>query len=579
MSARIGEILLKQGLLTPDQLQTALNRQKAHSGRLGSILIELGYVPDHDIATALAKQHGVPSVDLAHFHIDPNVIGLIPVDKAIGHEVLPLQKVGMTLTVAITDPTNVLALDEIKFMTGYRVEPLVAPEFCIRQAIEQHYGTEGAIALKRVYDELAAEGEYQLDLSEEKGDVDLNELQKSSSEAPIIKFVNIILAEAIRRGASDIHIEPYDKDFRVRYRIDGVLYKVMNPPLKFRDALISRIKIMANLDISQRRLPQDGRMKIRINQNGFRKEIDFRVSSLPTLFGEKIVLRILDRAKLPLELDQLGFEPEPLKKFQRAIQMPYGMVLVTGPTGSGKTSTLYTCLYELNTPEVNIMTAEDPVEFNFAGVNQVQINEELGLTFASALRSFLRQDPNIILVGEIRDLDTVEIAVKAAMTGHLVLSTVHTNDAPATINRLLNMGLKRFLVATSVHLVCAQRLVRKICSECKERADTPIETFIEIGFPPSVAADVVTYYGEGCPKCNGTGYKGRIGLFEVMEISSEIQDMILTGANSNEIRSKATEQGMITLRESGLEKIRAGITSIDEVLKETTTIGGNVFKI
>lgn len=563
-------MLVKKGLLNLDQLNAALKYQRDHGGRLGSIMIQLGYVSDDAIATALSQQYGVPSVNLAHCEISPDVIKLVPIETAIRYQVLPLKKVGTSLTVATTDPTNVLAFDEIKFMTGYTVEPVVAAEGSIREAIEKFYGTEQTLELQKVYDQLAAEGEYELDMAAAQSeDLDLTALQKASSEAPIIKLVNIVLAQAIQKGASDIHLEPYEREFRVRYRIDGVLYNSMSPPLKFRDAMISRLKIMSNLDISERRLPQDGRIKIRVNHNGRKKEIDFRVSSLPTLFGEKVVLRILDREKLPLDLTLLGFEPESLKRFEKAIYKPWGMVLVTGPTGSGKTSTLYTCINKLNTQDVNIMTAEDPVEFNFPGINQVQTKEQVGLTFAAALRAFLRQDPNIILVGEVRDLETAEIAVKAALTGHLVLSTIHTNDAPSTINRLLNMGVEPFLVTTSVHMICAQRLVRKICADCKERVDTPVKALIDIGFPPAIAKNVITYRGAGCGKCNDTGYKGRIGLYEVMEITSTIQEMILKGANVNQIRESAKEEGMITLRESGLEKIRTGVTTIDEVLRET----------
>jgi len=460
-------------------------------------------------------------------------------------------------------------LDEIKFRTGYHVEPVVATQSAIKEAIEKHYGTEQTLALKKVYDELTAEGEYELSLAAEETEMDLAELQKSSSEAPIIRLVNLILADAIRKGASDIHIEPFEREMRVRYRIDGVLFQMMTPPNKFRDALTSRIKILARLDIAERRIPQDGRIKIRINDNGKRKEIDFRVSTLPTLFGEKIVLRILDKAKLPLDLTMLGFEPESLAKFEWAVKQPYGMILVTGPTGSGKTSSLYTVLNKLNTEQVNIMTAEDPVEYNFMGINQVQTKEQIGLTFAAALRAFLRQDPNIIMVGEIRDLETAEIAVKAALTGHLVLSTLHTNDAPSSIDRLLNMGIEPFLVSTSVNLICAQRLVRRICKECKQAVDTPREALVELGFPANIAKDLVIYQGAGCSKCNDSGYKGRIGLFEVMQVTPAIQDLILKGGRGAVIREKAREEGMITLRESGLEKIRSGLTTIEEVLRET----------
>ncbi len=517
----------------------------------------------------MSQLYDVPYVALNELEVDPEVVRLIPIETAIRYQVLPLHRAGTVLTTAVSDPTNVTVLDEIKFRTGYHVEPVVATQSAIKESIEKYYGTEQTIALKKVYDELAADGEYEINLAAEDNEMDLAELQKSSSEAPIIRLVNLILGDAIRKGASDIHLEPFERDMRVRYRIDGVLFQVMTPPNKFRDALISRVKIMSNLDISERRIPQDGRIKIRINDSGKSKEIDFRVSTLPTLFGEKIVLRILDKANLPLDLTLLGFEPQSLSKFEWAVKQPYGMILVTGPTGSGKTSSLYTVLNKLNTDEVNIMTAEDPVEYNFHGINQVQTKEQIGLTFATCLRAFLRQDPNIIMVGEIRDLETAEIAVKAALTGHLVLSTLHTNDAPSSIDRLLNMGIEPFLVTTSVNLICAQRLVRKICKECKQEVDTPPEALVELGFPAAMVKGMKIYQGTGCAKCNDSGYKGRIGLFEVMEMSQAVQNLVLTGGRGAVIREKGREEGMITLRESGLEKIRTGMTTIEEVLRET----------
>ncbi len=569
MAALLGEILTNWQILTTAQLESALRRQKVRQGRIGSILIELGYVDHQDIATALEEQHAVPCVDLLDFpSINPALVELIPLETAIRHQVLPLRKTGAVLTVAITDPTNVPALDEVRFMTGLQVEPVVAPELCLRQATEEYYGTEATIALQEVCDELATQG-YQLDFSEDEEHVDLGELQKSSSQAPVIKLVNLILAEAIRQGASDVHVEPYEKEFRVRHRIDGVLRTMMNPPVKLRDALISRIKIMASLDISQRRLPQEGRFKMQMTEQSRQRHIDFRVSVVPTLFGEKVVLRILDPTKLRPNLEQLGLESTSLKRLKRSIHAPHGVVLATGPTGSGKTSTLYTCLHQLNTSEVNILTAEDPVEFHFVGVNQVQTNEELGLTFATALRSFLRQDPNIVMLGEIRDSETAEVAVKAALTGHLVLSTLHTIDAPTAIDRLVNMGVERFLVATSVRLICAQRLVRKICSDCKEKVQFSRDTLIQTGFSPAELTRLLTYQGRGCPTCHNSGYKGRTGLFEVLEISADIRQMILNGDHVEDIRHQARNRGMITLRESGLEKIRAGITTVEEVVKET----------
>jgi len=575
MPTQIGELLVKENFITTDQLEIALKHQRQNGGRLGSILINLGYVEDDDITALLSRKYGVPSINLTYFEIDTAVIKLIPVDVAQKYMVVPLSRVGSTLTVASADPTNVFAMDDIKFMTGFNVEPVVASEASISEALEKYYGTPHSIELKKVYEQIAQvdrENSVDLDLEgalDDEKEISLDELQRSGEDAPIIKLVNLILSDSLKKGASDIHVEPYEKDFRVRFRVDGILYNMMNPPLKLRDAITSRIKIMAKLDISEKRLPQDGRIKIRTTFDGKKKEIDYRVSTLPTLFGEKIVLRILDRDVLPLDMSKLGFEEVSLKRVENAIAKPYGMVLVTGPTGSGKTSTLYSALNKLNTPETNIMTAEDPVEYNFRGINQVQIREQIGLTFAAALRSFLRQDPNIILVGEIRDFETTEIAIKAALTGHLVLSSLHTNDAPSTISRLLNMGIEPFLVATSVHLICAQRLIRKICQDCKVEIKTPIQALTSAGFSQEEAKTVRTFKGEGCKTCNGTGYKGRIGMYEVMEIGEDIQELILVGASAREIRRKAVEEGMLTLRHSGLAKIKAGLTTLDEVLRET----------
>jgi type IV pilus assembly protein PilB len=573
MSSQIAELLVKENLITAEQLKEAKELQKQNGGRLDSVLIHLGFVQDEDVTTILSKKYGVPSINLSYFEIDQESIKLIPSEVARKYMVVPLSRVGSTLTIATADPTNVFAMDDIKFMTGFNVEPVVASEAAILEAIEKYYGTEHSIELKKVYDEISEPDrdmvELDLETTSDDEEVSLDELQRSSEEAPIIKLVNLILSDSLKKGASDIHIEPYEKDFRVRFRIDGILYNVMNPPLRLRDAMISRVKIMAKMDISEKRLPQDGRIKIRTTFNGRKKEIDYRVSSLPTLFGEKIVLRILDKDTLPLDMSKLGFEASSLEKIERAILKPYGMILVTGPTGSGKTSTLYSALNRLNTPETNIMTAEDPVEYNFRGINQVQIKEQIGLTFAAALRSFLRQDPNIVLVGEIRDFETTEIAIKAALTGHLVLSSIHTNDAPSTISRMLNMGIEPFLVATSVQLICAQRLIRKICPVCKTELKTPLQTLIKAGFPQEEAKNIQTFKGEGCKKCNGTGYKGRIGMYEVMEMSEDIQELILVGASAQEIRRKAIEEGMLTLRKSGLEKIKAGMTTLDEVLRET----------
>ncbi|HYP28130.1 MAG TPA: type IV-A pilus assembly ATPase PilB [Blastocatellia bacterium] len=577
MSAKLGESLLKDNLITPQQLKEALDYQRVNGGRLASTLVRLGMLSDEEVTAVLSRQYGVPSVNLDLFEVDASAVSLVPQETAERYNILPLSRVGATLTLAMVDPTNVFAIDDIKFMTGLSVEPVVVSETTLAAAIRKYYGTSREMELARVMEDLVAETtskhDYgddidQLDIEDEQ-EIDLENLERMAEDAPVVKLVNVILVDALRRGASDIHIEPYEKEFRVRFRMDGVLYNIMNPPLKMRDALTSRLKIMARLDIAEKRLPQDGRIKIKVRLDGRSRELDFRVSTLPTIFGEKMVLRLLDKENLRLDMTKLGFEPESLEKFQRNIARPYGMVLVTGPTGSGKTSTLYSALQSLNTPETNIMTAEDPVEFNLPGINQVQMKESIGLNFAASLRSFLRQDPNIILVGEIRDFETAEIAVKAALTGHLVLSTLHTNDAPSTISRLMNMGIEPFLVATSVNLIQAQRLVRRICKECKVEVNTPTEALIDIGFPASETKEVRTFKGGGCATCNGTGYKGRVGLYEVMEITDELRELILVGASGLELRRKAIDEGMLTLRQSGLEKIRQGLTSIEEIVRET----------
>jgi len=570
VSARLGEILVKEKLVSQEQLQKALDHQKQSGGRLGAALVKLGFVSDEEITGVLSRQYGVPAINLAYYEIDASVVKLVPQETAARYQVVPLSRVGSTLTIAMVDPTNVFAMDDIKFMTGLNVEPVVASETAITEAIGKFYGAAAAPEqdLEKFMTKLGAE-EADVEAVQEEAEASLTELEHAAEEAPVIKLVNLMLSEALSRGASDIHIEPYEKEYRVRYRIDGVLQTIMTPPLKLRDAITSRVKIMAKLDISEKRLPQDGRIMLRFMKDGKKKELDFRVSCLPTLFGEKIVLRLLDKENLRLDMTKLGFEPESLAKFEKAILKPYGMVLVTGPTGSGKTNTLYSSIARLNQPETNIMTAEDPVEFQLPGINQVQMKEQIGLNFAAALRSFLRQDPNIILVGEIRDFETAEIAVKAALTGHLVLSTLHTNDAPSTISRLMNMGVEPFLVATSVHLICAQRLVRRICTECKEEVKLPPQALIDIGYTPEEAKTVKVYKGKGCDRCNGGGYKGRTGLYEVMEITDELRELILVGASALELKKKAIEQGMISLRRSGLIKIAAGMTTIEEVIRET----------
>lgn len=609
MSAKLGEILVRENLITAQQLRETLDYQREHGGRLGSNLVRLGFVSDDVITAVLSRQYGVPSINLELFQIEADVIKLISEEVAKKYSVLPVSKSGTTLTLAMADPTNVFAMDDIKFMTGLYVEPVIASESSILHAIGKYYSgsteidifdaafaveseqTAGNLAnghsarngskvdpgkidaadLDVSLDkfEFGGHDNEEFEVVEENEEIDLAALAKASEDAPVVRLVNVLLVDSLRRGASDIHVEPYEKDFRIRFRIDGVLYDVMHPPMKIRDPLISRLKIMAKLDISEKRLPQDGRIKIKVKIDNRSRELDFRVSTLPTLFGEKVVLRLLDKEKLMLDMTKLGFEPESLEKFKRAIANPYGMVLVTGPTGSGKTNTLYSALQSLNTPETNIMTAEDPVEFNLQGINQVQMKEQIGLNFAAALRSFLRQDPNIILVGEIRDFETAEIAIKAALTGHLVLSTLHTNDAPSTISRLVNMGIEPFLVATSVNLIQAQRLIRRICTSCKEETHVPVEGLVEIGFSESEASSLKVYKGRGCQVCNNTGYKGRVGLYEVMEITDELRELIIIGASAMELRRKAIELGMITLRESGLCKLREGITTIEEVVKET----------
>jgi type IV pilus assembly protein PilB len=569
MSVRLGEILVKESLITQDQLQKALEFQRANGGKLGSCLTKMGYITDDDITGVLSRQYGVPSINLKYYEIDPNVIRLIPQDTALRYQVVPLSRVGSVLTIAMTDPTNVFAMDDVKFMTGFNVEPVVASESAIADAISRFYGgahgngEELSNLMKDLVDE-------ELELASDEAELDAASLEKAAEEAPIIKLVNLILTDSVKRGASDIHLEPYETELRVRFRIDGMLQTVMSPPLKVKDAITSRMKIMAKLDIAEKRLPQDGRIMIKYKAaDGKKKELDFRVSTVPTLYGEKIVLRLLDKENLRLDMTKLGFESESLVKFERSILKPYGMVLVTGPTGSGKTNTLYSSVARLNQVDTNIMTAEDPVEFQLGGINQVQMKEQIGLNFAAALRAFLRQDPNIILVGEIRDFETAEIAVKAALTGHLVLSTLHTNDAPSTISRLMNMGIEPFLVATSVNLICAQRLVRRICSNCKEELEVPPQVLIDAGYSEAESKTTKIYHGKGCNICNKGGYKGRTGLYEVMEINDELRELILVGASALELKKKAVEQGMLTLRRSGLVKMAAGMTTMEEVLRET----------
>lgn len=563
--SRLGDLLVANNLITREHLARSLEQQKESSGqlRLGTILINNGFISEADLTAFLSKQYGVPSINLAELEVDPAVIKIIPADVAQKYQIIPVNRAGSTLIVAMSDPSNIFAVDDIKFMTGYNVEVVVASEAALKAAIDRFYDQSASLA--------DVMGEMEMEDFEVIGDeeeVDVSSLERATEDAPVVKLVNLILTDAIKKKASDIHIEPYERTFRVRYRIDGVLYEVMKPPLKLKNAITSRVKIMAELDIAERRLPQDGRIKIKL---GGGKDMDYRVSVLPTLFGEKIVMRLLDKSNLQLDMTKLGYEPEALVRFQHEIHKPFGMCLVTGPTGSGKTVSLYSALSELNKTTENISTAEDPVEFNFAGINQVQMHEDIGLNFAAALRSFLRQDPDIIMIGEIRDFETAEIGVKAALTGHLVLSTLHTNDAPSTINRLLNMGIEPFLVASAVNLITAQRLARRVCGECKVVEDIPEKALIDAGVPPQEAKEYVCYKGTGCAKCNNTGYKGRVGFYQVMPMLEPLRELILNGANTAEIKRESMRLGIKTMRQSGLTKVKEGVTSLEEVLRCTVS--------
>ncbi|WP_305042014.1 type IV-A pilus assembly ATPase PilB [Geoalkalibacter sp.] len=560
-SNRLGELLVRNKLITSDQLAKAVEDQKAGGGRLGASLIKLGFLHDGELAAFLSKQYGVPSINLDEFDIEPAIVRLIPPEIAQKYQVVPVNRAGATLIVAMSDPSNIFAIDDIKFMTGYNIEVVVAAETAIKAAIDRYYDQSQSLA-----DVMEDLDDIDLEVVDEHENVDVAALEKATEDAPVVKLVNLILTDAIKKKASDIHIEPYEKTFRVRYRIDGVLYEVMKPPMKLKNAIISRLKIMSEMDIAERRLPQDGRIKIKLPGG---KDMDFRVNCLPTLFGEKVVLRLLDKSNLQLDMTKLGYEPQALEWFKREIHKPFGMVLVTGPTGSGKTVSLYSALAELNKTTENISTAEDPVEFNFAGINQVQMHEEIGLNFATALRAFLRQDPDIIMIGEIRDFETAEIGVKAALTGHLVLSTLHTNDAPSTINRLLNMGIEPFLVASAVNLITAQRLARRVCPECREMEDIPKQALIEAGVPAEEVDSYICYRGRGCNNCNNTGYRGRVGLYQVMPMFEEIREMILAGANTAEIKRESMRLGVKTMRQSALTKLKEGMTSFEEVLRCT----------
>jgi type IV pilus assembly protein PilB len=594
LTERLGELLIKRNYITPDQLKKALDEQKLKGGRLESNLVRLGYIKEDELLSFLSAQYRVPSVKISKMEINPTVIKLIPSSLSKKYFIIPINRMGPKLTLAMADPSNIVVIDEIKFMTGFNVEPVVASETEIIDAIKKYYGGGGNVAGLGSLSFEAAD----YDLNDAKGDalgdgisldddvVDVDDFDKlvhgavdnievvesqnledsMDMEGPIIKIVNGILIKAIKLGASDIHFEPYERTFRVRYRIDGVLRRDMSLPIQIKNAMTSRLKIMAKLDIAEKRLPQDGRIKLRTGKG---REMDFRVSSIPTLFGEKVVLRLLDKSALQLDMTKLGFEESSLADLKAAIHKPVGMILVTGPTGSGKTTTLYSALSELNKETDNIITAEDPIEYNFMGINQVQMHEEIGLTFASALRSFLRQDPDIIMVGEIRDFETAQIAVQAALTGHLVLSTVHTNDAPGTVNRLIDMGIEPFLISSAVILILAQRLIRKICMDCREPVKVHPQLLIDLGIPPDEVKSFQVYKGKGCSICNNTGYKGRLGLYEVMPMKEEVKELVLSRASNSEIKKEAIRLGMKTLRQSGITKIKDGVTTIEEVLRST----------
>lgn len=562
MSSRVGNLLLKAEMITEDQLSQAEEHRQQNGGLIGSALVSLGYIEEERLLETLSEQYGLPLLKLDDEEIDHDVVKLVSHELALKHLILPLRREAGTLSVAMADPSNIVALNDIKFITGLDIQVSLASEVELKGALDKLY--EGEISYDNIFEDF--DNVDDVELMEQSDEVDVQALERATEDAPVVKLVNAILTDAIKKGASDIHLEPYEKVFRVRFRIDGVLYEIMKPPFKLKNAITSRVKIMADLDIAERRLPQDGRIKLKL---GHRREMDFRVSVLPGLFGEKVVLRLLDKSNLQTDMTKLGFSEDQMKLFQEAIYRPYGLVLVTGPTGSGKTTTLYSAITELNKPTINISTAEDPVEFNLAGINQVQMHDDIGLNFAAALRSFLRQDPDVIMVGEIRDYETAEIAIKASLTGHLVLSTLHTNDAPSTINRMLNMGVEPFLVASSINIVVAQRLARRICESCKQPLEVSPEVLVNIGIPPAEAKHTEVFYGTGCGKCNGTGYKGRVALYECMPMTEDLKEFVLNGASAAEIKREAIRLGMLTLRSSGLAFLKEGVTTVEEVLRVT----------
>ena len=563
MSRELGEMLVKAGRISQGQLAQALDQQRETKEKLGEVLVRIGAISDEEeLSTFVGRQLNIGGLRLADIELNPEVVKMIPPDIARKFNVIAISKLGKTLIVAISDPNNIYVLDAIKFITGCAVQPVISPEKAIQKAIDSYYRDTAGI--DEILKGLKEEG---LEVIDESEDVPTEQdLRSQVQDKPLVKLVDSIIADAIRRGCSDIHIESYEKRIRVRYRLDGNLMEMSPMPFKYRAAIISRVKIMADLDISERRLPQDGRIKVKFGD----RAVDLRVSILPTIFGEKVVMRILDPRSVNVDLTKLGFSESSLDDFSRAIHLPYGMILVTGPTGSGKTTTLYSALKQINTANINIMTAEDPVEFNFEGINQVAVKSDIGLTFAAGLRSFLRQDPDVIMVGEIRDGETAEIAVRAALTGHLVFSTLHTNDAPTTIDRLVDMGIPEYLVASCVKLIMAQRMVRKICVNCKQEAKVPPGTLETLGFSPSEAKSLKVYEGKGCAACNSTGYSGRSGVFEVMPVTAEIERMVLAKSSSAEIREHATGEGMFSLRAAALEKLKKGITTVEEVLAVTT---------
>lgn len=571
MGSNLGELLLREKLLNSDQLQSAVDFQKSNDVAMGTAIVSLGLISEEEMAQALSRQLGYPYINLDQFDVYPDVINLIPVEIAHKYLIMPIHRIRSFLTLSMVDPTDLDVIEDIRFRTGLSIQPVIASETGISNAIKKYYGSSDSMRVKQIVDEIEQADDTSVNIIEEdEEDYDIEELVHSTEEAPIITLVNTVFIDAIKKGASDIHFEPYEKAFRVRYRLDGTLYEMMSLAMKFKNPVISRVKILSTMDIAEKRLPQDGRIKMRVKmESGTRKEVDMRVSSVPTIFGEKIVVRILDKEMLRLDMSELGFEKETLKLLNQYIVRPWGIVLVTGPTGSGKTNTLYSAISSLNSIDKNIMTAEDPVEFYLEGINQINIKEEIGLSFSTTLRSFLRQDPDIMLVGEMRDHETVDIAIKAALTGHLVFSTVHTNDSASTVTRLANMDVEPFLISDSVVLIIAQRLVRKLCKKCRVKHNLTPAALVDIGFNEKEAQKATVYKPDGCSSCNNTGYKGRTGLFEVMEVSDDIRDLILARSNSKDIKKKARQQGMATLRQSGLIKIKAGITSVEEVLRET----------